>query len=1713
MKQTFLLRAVAFMVTLACALGASAAEAYACYTPSNTTLTFYYDNLRSSRSGTTYDLNTELMFPDWNNDSTNAKVTQVIFHQSFANTCPTNTYAWFEGMSRLQSIVNINYLNTSEVTYMSYMFQGCTGLTSLDLTHFNTANVKSMSYMFNNCSGLMSIDVRSFNTSKVGNMYSMFAECTGLTSLDLGSFDTSQLRLSSLMFDNCSNLRTIYASDDFNMAGVTSDNMFSGCTSLVGGQGTVYSGYHTNGNYAHIDGGSSNPGYFTRSTNEREAYACYTPENTTLTFYYDNLRSSRSGNTYDMNKDVDYPGWWSLSSSITDVVFDLSFTNARPTSTYEWFYGMENLTTIVGIEYLNTSEVTNMCGMFYGCSGLRSLDLSSFNTAQVINMNYMFYHCSNLTSLDLSSFNTPNLITTFHMFNGCSSLTNLDISRLNTEQVTDLRFMFQSCSNLTSLDLSSFNTAKVTHMSGMFYNCSNLTSIYVGNGWSTHAVTYSVSMFEGCTSLVGGMGTTYDASHIDKTYAHIDGGPSNPGYFTEMAPVAYACYTESNTTLTFYYDKLRLYREGRTYNVTPDYQLVTGVNAPGWAYDGTNSDVTRVVFDPSFADARPTYTSGWFYYMTNLQSITGIENLDTRYVCNMSDMFRYCSSLTSLDVSGFNTTNVYNMSNLFDGCCNLGSLNLSGWNTSKVENMQHMFKDCSSLTTLDLNSWDTSDLTYLVATFYGCSGLTSLNLSSWNTSKVTTMELMFYNCSNLASIYVYNGWNTNMVNVSTDMFLNCTSLVGGKGTTYDAGHVDKTYARIDRGPGTPGYFRQGYSFCVDGIYYNITGSNTVDVASDGENSYSGIVTIPSSVGYNGVTYQVTGIGNDAFYNCSDLDSVSIPPTVTAIRHDAFYNCSVLEHVTLPAGLTTIGDNAFHLCWNLRDVTIPDNVEYIGVGAFMECSNLASVVIGNSVTSIGQQAFDHCTSLTSVVIPNSVTTIGKKAFYGCSNLENAVIGSGVTSIGSQAFYSCTNLRNITCRSTTPPTMAASDVFDNPAYTYATLFVPNGSLSAYQSANWWRNFTTISDQKFYDFAVNGIYYLITSGNTVEVSFRDAGLNTYSGNVTVPETVSYGGVTYQVTGIGTGAFANCANLTGVTLPSTVTYISDLAFMSCPSLGSVTLPNSLLTIGKRAFRDCTGLTSVTIPNSVTSIGMMAFDRCTGLTSVVIGSSVTFIGSYAFDDCDALRDVTCLASTPPVMENAGVFNDDTYADGTLTIPEASQSAYHSANWWKNFSHVSTFVPEAYACYTPSNTTLTFYYDNQRSRRPGTVYSLNTGSNNYNYPGWYSNAANVTRVVFDPSFSEARPTTTDYWFYNMAKLTTITGMKEYLNTSQVTYMRGMFRRCSSLTSIDLRGFNTANVTTMYQLFDGCSGLTRVDLSGFNTANVTVMSDMFSGCSGLTSIDLSNLNTAKVTETGGMFMDCSGLTSLDLSNFNTANVTYMASMFRNCTGLRNLDLSNLNTSKVTDMNYMFYNCSSLTSLDLTDLNTANVTNMSCMFYNCSSLTNLDLSSFNTSSVTSTNQMFVYCTSLTSLDLSSFNTAATQNAYAMFAMCSQLTTIYVSDLWSTDAMTSYNSMFASCRNLVGGMGTTYDANHVDKTYARIDGGPSNPGYFTAKGGTALRGDVNGNNEVTIADVSALIDYLLTGDTTGINMAAADCNGLDGVTIADVSALIDYLLTGSW
>ena len=239
-----------------------------------------------------------------------------------------------------------------------------------------------------------------------------------------------------------------------------------------------------------------------------EAYAVYS--NGTLTFYFDNNRSSRTGTKFDVDGSLtsaDDSGWHGYRDYITSVIFDASFANARPTGTAFWFHGCEAITSITGIQNLNTSQVTDMYSMFARCSELTSLDVSHFNTAKVTRMNYMFWNCSSLTYLDVSSFNIANVTSMYNMFEGCSSL----------------------------------------------------TTIYCENSWSTNAS--SSDMFKDCTKLVSqSSGLSYDSSKTNATYA-------NPitGYFTSNT--SYAVFTGSNNTLTFYRDTQRASRPGISYDL------------------------------------------------------------------------------------------------------------------------------------------------------------------------------------------------------------------------------------------------------------------------------------------------------------------------------------------------------------------------------------------------------------------------------------------------------------------------------------------------------------------------------------------------------------------------------------------------------------------------------------------------------------------------------------------------------------------------------------------------------------------------------------------------------------------------------------------------------------------------------------------------------------------------------------------------------------------------------------------------------------------------------------------------------------------------------------------------------------------------------------------------------------------------------------------
>ena len=802
-----------------------------------------------------------------------SSIKNIVFDESFKTYAPTSLREFFKGCETLETISDLEYLNTAKVTDMGKMFHGCSALTSLDLTNFNTANVEFMDNMFEGCSALKSLDLTNFNTAKVAYMIHMFYGCSALKSLDLTNFNTAKVAYMNNMFEGCSALTTIYVSNKFVTDNVSNgSDMFTGCKSLKD-----YSDSKTDHTYANC----GTTGYFTPVFD----YAEFDNATGTLTF---RRGLSKPEGAYDLNEGNTKPGWLTQKEDIKKVVFDASFANARPTSCCKWFDGCQKLTEIKGIENLNTQNVTDMSSMFSDCQKLTSLDLSNFNTANVKYMRSMFGFCQELTSLNVTNFNTANVedmrsmfkncsaltgifasnkfvtdqvidgsdmfsgcdkligaieydgsqtdhhyanyengyfspeggfpayavfdggtrtltfgrglskpagaydlnvgnntpewstqkddinkvvfdasfanarpTSCYYWFCGCSKLTDIEgIENLNTENVTNMNSMFDRCLALTSLDLTNFSTAKVSDMSYMFMGCSALTTIFVSDKFVTDQVTDGREMFHMCINLIGAI--EYDGSKSDHTYANYENGYFSP----EGGFHAYAEF-DGTGTLTF--------RRGVS-KPEEAYDLNEGANAPAWSDQSTN--ISKVVFDASFANARPTSCYKWFYMCTSLTEIEGIENLNTEEVTNMGSMFSGCYDLTQLDLSNFDTQNVENMSDMFVSCLDLKSLNVSNFDTQKVKDMNDMFYHCPSLTSLDVSNFDTQNVEDMSYMFSSCEGLTSLDLSNFDTQKVTDMSDMFWDSSALTTIYVSDKFVTTKVSSGAKMFQGCTNLKG-----------------------------------------------------------------------------------------------------------------------------------------------------------------------------------------------------------------------------------------------------------------------------------------------------------------------------------------------------------------------------------------------------------------------------------------------------------------------------------------------------------------------------------------------------------------------------------------------------------------------------------------------------------------------------------------------------------------------------------------------------------------------------------------------------------------------------------------------------------------------------------------------------------------------------------------------------------------------
>ena len=589
---------------------------------------------------------------------------------------------------------------------------------------------------------------------------------------------------------------------------------------------------------------------------------------------------------------------------------------------------------------------------------------------------------------------------------------------------------------------------------------------------------------------------------------------------------------------------------------------------------------------------------------------------------------------------------------------------------------------------------------------------------------------------------------------------------------------------------------QAYGIKINGIYYRFDSSTrTATVTNSGgtssssyPNSYTtNTVTIPETVYYNSVTYDVTSIDDYAFYQCTNLSSITIPNSVTKIGNWAFNGCSHLATITFSNSLTYIGTLAFDgTSWynNKSDglvyagmvlykykgtmpsntnITIPDVVLGIANCAFDGCSGLKSVTIPNSVKRIGSHAFSDCTSLSSVIIPSGVTCLGAFAFYGCSSLQNVTIrgeisdveyiSSAPSNINGNVFKNCNNNLTVTfnCAS-----ICEFCLFNSESVRSIVIGSEVTSIGrdAFTGTAWYNN------------QANGLVYAgnfaykykgtMTSQTNLSIQYGTKGIVdrafegcSYLKSVTIPNTVTY---------IGNWAFWNCYNLKSVTIPSNVTYIGDCAFMNC-GLTSVTIPSNVTYIGNSAFtnseygeianitvangntvydsrNNCNaiihsgtnelivGCKNTVIPNSVTSIGSSAFDLCYNMTSITIPNSVTSIGNGAFNGCSGLTSINFPASVTSIDDNAFI-----YCSGltSITMPNSVTSIGNSAFYGcVNLTSVTVDI----------NTPLAITSNTFSNRANATLYVPAGSKAAYEAANYWKNFKEINEIGKDMSSSD-----------------------------------------------------------------------------------------------------------------------------------------------------------------------------------------------------------------------------------------------------------------------------------------------------------------------------------------------------------------------------------------
>lgn len=842
--------------------------------------------------------------------------------------------------------------------------------------------------------------------------------------------------------------------------------------------------------------------------------------------------------------------------------------------------------------------------------------------------------------------------------------------------------------------------------------------------------------------------------------------------------------------------------------------------------------------------------------------------------------------------------------------------------------------------------------------------------------------------------------------------------------------------------------------------------------SSGRITYNGInyILYYSGSGESAVAEYALVSTNSSFSGVANIEA-SVTYEYTYVSGYDDQGAAVYATRNLTAPVTSIGYCSFENCTDLTSVTIPNSVIYISGSAFRGCTGLTSVFIPNSVTSIGDLAFNGCIGLTNMTIPNSVTSIGCSAFRGCAGLSTVIIPNSVTSIGERAFQECSGLTNVTIPNTV--TTLALCVFAGSGLT--SVDIPNSVISIGDGAfSHCGNLTSISIPNSVIFIGNQAFNECTNLTNLTIPNSVVTIDDYAfyncsslTSVAIPNSVST---------IGSYAFGACFSLMSATISNSVTAISDGLFSSCKNLTSVTIPNNISIIGNSAFNYCKSLMSVTIPNSVTAIGDKAFYYCRGLTTIIIPNSVNTIGEYAFYNCNGLTSVTCHATTPP---SAGYSSfESSYSSATLHVPSGSFNQYQMSEPWKYFYSIQP-IGQDYSILLDQTSAVI---------EKGDFIQLH--------------ATVVPQDGFEPSVtwssSNTSVATVDEWGIVTAVATgTATITAQAGNTSATCSVRVVQHTVTlDMSSVSIPLFSTVQLHATVTPDDEYAPSVEWSSSRPGVATVTssgLVKGYMTGTATITAKAGQSTATCVVTVTPILATDL--VLNAYQEEMNLGQIfTLVATVYPG-------DASNKNVSWFIPENDVVSCSLSGNECIIIAEKPGNVT------ITATTTDGTDISKSCVVTVKGGEPIIVYAESIT-LDHASITLNA-GTIKQLYATILPTNTTNKNVAWSSS---DENVATVTSHGVVRG----YTPGTAIITASTTDGTNLTAQCIVTvipEGGSdPLIGDVDGDGRINIDDVTALINYLLKGDTSSINLENADVDNDGRININDVTALINMLLSRS-